>query len=314
MDVKDILCKFLYEKNKDKESWFAGINALYSDTNENLDGSKISEITMDWIGKKSKILAANLELINNEYEKEEAQLELDAILSFTEIRNFHSWRRIVESINNSYENYLSKIESKELDYLIISESPMLNYNSGKYSCNYILGENEKVGSYRKVPYEAFGGKKSNPSSDDLISLFQTEKVGFFDLIPLPLPKIDTDLRRLWSLDENYRIDGMSRTMFFLKLAFENFQNKTNCRVTQNTKVILMMPPNTATGIISFYLENGSTGNTDLDNLSNRFLEQNSNVIIVKHSDLIGIPIRLHKQVVMNGSGGPDLKLFKHAMR
>ena len=77
MDVRDILCKFLYEKNKDKESWFAGINALYSDTNENLDGSKISEITMDWIGKKSKILAANLELINNEYEIDTKDLKAE---------------------------------------------------------------------------------------------------------------------------------------------------------------------------------------------------------------------------------------------
>lgn len=314
MDTKNIMQRFLYEKNDSLESWYTGINALYSGTNENLVGTGISKTTVEWIGKKSKILADNLHFINNDAEREEAILELNAILNFNEKRNISSWRKIVKSISVFYHNYLASIQGMDLDFLIISEAPMLNYNSGNFSCNYILGENEKVGSYRKVPYQAFGGKKMDPSSDDLVSLFQQNKVGFFDLIPLPLPKIDTDLRRLWSLDENYQIDGMPRTMFFLKLAFENFMKKTQCQIFQNTKVILMMPPNTASGITSFYLKNKFSGNRDLDGLSNRFLEQNSNESIKNDSDLIGIPIRLHKQVVMNGSGGPDLKLFKNALK
>lgn len=75
----------------------------------------------------------------------------------------------------------------------------------------------------------------------------------------------------------------------------------------------MMPPNTAMGIISFYLNKNEIDNPDLNSLSDRFIIENTNFKVSVNTDLNGIPVRLHRQIVMNGSGGPDLKLFKHAL-
>ena len=103
-------------------------------------------------------------------------------------------------------------------------------------------------------------------------------------------------------------------MFFLKLAFEKFRESSNCKIHENTKVILMMPPNTAMGIISFYLNQSHTHNEILDSLSNSFIIENNNSVVSDNKELGGVPVRLHRQIVMNGSGGPDLKLFKHALK
>ena len=75
----------------------------------------------------------------------------------------------------------------------------------------------------------------------------------------------------------------------------------------------MMPPNTAMGIISYYLNGNKTGNNILDGLSNKFIIENTNFDVWNNKELKGIPVRLHRQIVMNGSGGPDLKLFKYAL-
>jgi hypothetical protein len=223
------------------------------------------------------------------------------------------WRDVIKKIGDARSEYIKGISGKPLDYLIISEAPMLNYNNGEFACNYVFGNNPNGGSYRKVPYEALGGTGTNPEGPDLIKLFVEKKVGFFDLILIPLPKIDTELRRLWSQCCQYYICGIPRTMFFLELAFKKFMENSECQITDNTKVILMMPPNSAMGIISFYLGGGSTENECLNSLSDKFKRENTNCDIQGNPDLNGVPVRLHRQIVMNGSGGPDLKLFKHAL-
>jgi hypothetical protein len=321
---QETIKKFLYEKSQDLESWFTGINALYDKTNsENLERTILSDVTLQWIRKQSKSLASELDIMN-ETDRQETQLELNALnkikysynlFSFFGKRNLVKWRALVKGIKESNEDYIDNIKQLQLDYLVISEAPMLNFESGKFSCNYVFGENPKVGSYRKVPYKAFGGtdESLSISSCDLIKIFKNKKVGFFDLIPIPLPKIDTELRRLWSQDIDYYIDDLPRTIYFLKLAFENFINNSECTMSEKTKVILMMPPNTAMGIISFYLGKKVTKITDLDNLSKMFIRENNNCNVVRNVDLNGIPVRLHRQIVMNGSGGPDLKLFQHAL-
>lgn len=319
---KEPIKNFLYQESNTPESWFTGINALYDKTNfENLESSKLSDVTLQWIRKQSKSLASELDILN-ETERKEMQLELNALnkiadsynlLSYFGKRNLFKWRNLVNQIKLFNSKHINSIKNIELKYLVISEAPMLNFESGAYSCNYVFGENPKVGSYRKVPYQAFKGEIESPSSQDLIDIFQVNHVGFFDLIPIPLPKIDTELRRLWSQDSDYYIEGLPRTIFFLKHAFENFIKSSECNITENTKVILMMPPNTAMGIISFYLNKKQTGNCNLDSLSSRFIIENTNCDVFGNQDLNGIPVRLHRQIVMNGSGGPDLKLFKHAL-
>ncbi len=313
---------FLYQESQTPESWFRGINALYDKSDfQNLETSKLSYVTLQWIRKQSKSLASELDIIN-ETDRQETQLELNALnkiansynlLSFFGKRNLLKWRALVNGIKKSNNAYIDKINGQELDYLVISEAPMLNFESGEFSCNYVFGDNPKVGSYRKVPYQAFGGKQDNPSSDDLINIFSSNKVGFFDLIPIPLPKIDTELRRLWSQEKAYFIEGLPRTIYLLKLAFDNFNSQSECNITDKIKVILMMPPNTAMGIISYYLNGNKTGNNILDGLSNKFIIENTNFDVWNNKELKGIPVRLHRQIVMNGSGGPDLKLFKHAL-
>jgi hypothetical protein len=306
--------KFLYDESEDSASWFAGINALYCKTeDESLNTSTFSDETLKWIGKQSKLLGTEL-IFLNDLEKQEAQLELNALKEiFGNRRKFLSWRNLLSNINEARNSYIEKLRGSELDYIVISEAPMLNYKSREFFCNYLFGANANGGSYRKVPYEAFGGRKSDPSGADLINRFRAKKVGFFDLIPIPLPKIDSGLRREWSQNPEFNIDYLPRTMFFLKLAFKKFMKSSMCKITTKTKVILMMPPNTAMGIITFYLSGHKTGNTVLDGLSNNFIIENNNIVVSANKELDGVPVRLHRQIVMNGSGGPDLKLFKHAL-
>lgn len=224
---KEPIEKFLYEVDQIPESWFEGINALYSKTScPKIEKLKLSDDTLQWIRKKSKSLASELDIVNETEKRQEAQLELNALntiansnklLSFFGKRNLLKWRNLVTQIKLSNSCYIEKIKNVELEYLVISEAPMLNFNSGEFSCNYVFGESSNVGSYRKVPYQAFGGNKENPLSNDLVELFVNKKVGFFDLIPIPLPKIDTELRRLWSQDIDYNIQCLPRTIFFLSL-------------------------------------------------------------------------------------------------
>jgi hypothetical protein len=325
-EIINLIKDFLYSESATEELWFKGINALYCKTNANdvdISNSQFSENTLKWITKQSKLLGEELSFLN-ESEKKEAKLELNKLKEikknrslFNEKRNLLKWHKLIEAINEARTKYINSIRGKKLDYILISEAPMLNYHSKKFLCNYIFGENEKIGSYRKVPYEAFNGEKENPTGVDLIEIFKNNKVGFFDLIPIPLPKIDTELRRLWSQDDEFKIEGLPRTMFFLKLAFENFMTSSGCNINESTKVILMMPPNTAMGIISFYLTAEEKLKEGIDErlkqLSNNITIQNTNMDLLNNQCLAGVPVRLHRQIVMNGSGGPDLKLFKHAL-
>ena len=224
------------------------------------------------------------------------------------------WLTISKKVMCIYQEYLEKIKDKEIKILIVSEAPMLTLYDNKFVCNYILGKGS-VGSYRTVPFESIWehnkieGKKpddykANP--EEIIKLFIENNVAFVDLIPFPLPKISTYLRKDWKVknDRNFIIS-----------LFKNAVSKIQCdKFSDELKIIFMMPPNTASGIIEYCILNKN-------NIDDEFLKKylthitrcNDNSIF-ENEQLFQYSIKLHRQIVMSGAGGPEKNLFLNALK
>lgn len=225
------------------------------------------------------------------------------------------WLNISNDVMCIYEKYLEKIKGKEIKILIVSEAPMLTLNNhDKFVCNYILGKGS-VGSYRTVPFESIWehnkieGKKPDDykiNPEKIIELFSENNVAFVDLIPFPLPKIPTDLRKNWKVKN----DGN-----FIISLFKNAVSKIQCdKFSDELKIIFMMPPTTASGIIEYCILNKNK-------LDDEFLKKylmhitrcNDNSIF-ENKQLFEYSIKLHRQIVMSGAGGPEKNLFLNALK
>lgn len=224
------------------------------------------------------------------------------------------WLTISKKVMCIYQNYLKKIQDKEIKILIVSEAPMLTLDNDKFVCNYILGSGS-VGSYRTVPFESIwehnkiedkkpDDYKTNP--EQIINLFIKNNVAFVDLIPFPLPKIPTDLRKNWKEKNNRN---------FIISLFKNAVSKLQCdKFSDELKIIFMMPPTTASGIIEYCILNKN-------NIDNEFLKKylihitrcNDNNIF-ENKQLFEYSIKLHRQIVMSGAGGPEKNLFLNALK
>ena len=281
----------LHDEINDINGLIERLNFIYS---ESAKEGNLSQTVLNWIQKEK----------NNIFEKI-PELNDDPLAE---------WLTISKKVMCIYQNYLEKIKDKKIKILIVSEAPMLTLDGHKFVCNYILGEGS-VGSYRTVPYESIWeqnkieGKKpddykTNP--EKIIELFIENNVAFVDLIPFPLPKIPTDLRKDWKVknDRNFIISLFKNAVS--KIQYDKFSD--------DLKIIFMMPPTTASGIIEYCILNK-------DNIDDKFLNKylkhiircNDNSIF-ENKQLFEYSIKLHRQIVMSGAGGPEKNLFLNALK
>jgi hypothetical protein len=133
-----------------------------------------------------------------------------------------------------------------------------------------------------------------------------------DLIPIPLPELNTKLRKHWSINEKYFIEeNKPRVVTFLEIAFKYFLEKTKCKIDPNIKIALMMPPKSALGILNFFINGHVTDCNELNVLREKFIVVNNNCDAIEFPDR---SMRLHKAVVMSGAGGPNEDLIYNAFK
>lgn len=305
-----------------------GFNFLYNETKEynEYDTNKFDKTTIKWIKEKEVELRSRITYLtetNSSDNSVNIKEEFNVFEQLYEIQNTKKkWIDSVQNVQNSYNDYLTKMSGKKIKYIIISEAPLLKFSEDKFSCNYILDKNiQSAGSYRTAPFNAVNKilnenyeQKTNEiiTADDLIRLCEENGIAFMDLVPIPLPELNTKLREHWSINQDYFIeDEKPRVITFLEIAFEYFLEKTNCTIDSDVKIALMMPPKTALGILNFFINDKNTGNQQLDEIKGKFIIENTNNDAKQFQDR---SMRLHKAVVMSGAGGPNEDLIYNAFK
>jgi hypothetical protein len=311
----------------ERKNRFRIFNFLYDETNGEHQENGFSKKTFNEATKKLNELKSKIKTVNDDLEVElrkqiaEQELMLDILKKSEQEESGKDqikkeWLEIVEKVHKDYSIYLRAMRrcAKKINYLIISEAPKLTIKGGKLHCNYIFdNSNDEVGFYRNAPYFALGGIETNPKAHDLIKLYVEKGVAFLDLVPIPLPELTTDLRFKWGFDEKYNVDALPRSIIFLEIAFEKFLKETNATFDSNTKIALMMPPKTGSGIIGFFMDDNKKTNCEkLNNFRKQFIQENKNENIVKH-DIPHTAWRLHKAICTNGANSPQDYMIRNAL-
>ena len=361
--TEEQLYNFFYTTSKPNKR-FKMFNFLCAETKKDLIEASFSDEFIKWIGGKSEIankigvldkydkLKKDLKQSKTDLEKQKLnrkyQLILKKSIELNQTKLIDEWISLVKSNHEAYINYLNKLfeDSNEIKYVIISEAPMLTIKEDNgnilFDCKYVFSENhENVGSYRNVPFNAFQEikgnpdcKKGKPKAKDLIELFVTHRVLFLDLIPLPLPKIDFALRKNWSTNAEYFIADEPRVITFLRCSlafiFKFVKDETKYKKEicfSDTKIALMMPSNSALGIINFYIDlkekmslkhilcrtihkTIDPFNGKIKNISEIITRTNKEIDAKKLKEY---SLRLHRQVAIGRQGGPELELLKHSL-
>lgn len=236
------------------------------------------------------------------------------------------WYKLVLKINQCYKNYLHEVALIDsFKYVVFSEAPMLTF-SKNLRCQYIFDQDEDSTIYRSVPFQAFtNSTDSTPKANDLIKAFKDNKVLFIDLIPIPLPTIDTKIRENWSKNDDWIIEqDLPLPLTLLKQSFESCTKrleeirKKDISFCEDLKIILMMPPKTAMGILDPIALNPTKITPYLPNKLRKYAkslirvnEINSKLI---SPELNNLSLRQFRQIATGSSNYPCLKHFKHAMK
>lgn len=327
MTTKEFIKDFFYNKSS-IEKRFIGFNFLYNETKElnEYEKTKFDETTIRWIKEKEADLRSRITYLTETKSSENYGNINENILVINQLLESQSFKKIwlntVNKVQESYGKYLNEMVYKKIKYIIISEAPLLKFSDNKFTCNYIFDENiQSAGSYRAAPFHALNkvlDKNNNKeiakeiSANDLINLFSENGVAFIDLIPFPLPELNTKLREHWSINEKYFTEeNKPRVVTFLEIAFKYFLEETKCIIDLNVKIALMMPPKSALGILNFFINGHGTDCEELNILKEKFIVVNNNCDAIEFPDR---SMRLHKAVVMSGAGGPNEDLIYNAFK
>ena len=302
---------------------------MYNETKKNIKDYKddgFEKNTLGWLKEKEADLRSRMQYLiatNSSENSVNINEDINLLEQLYEIQNTkNKWLDSVAHVQISYNLYLQQMKGTEIKYIIISEAPLLKFSKDKFSCNYILDKNiQSAGSYRTAPFNAlnkilnknYKQQTTNEiSADDLITLCKTHGIAFMDLIPIPLPELNTKLREHWSINEKYFTEeNKPRVVTFLEIAFKYFLEETKCIIDPNVKIALMMPPKSALGILNFFINGHGTDCNELNVLKEKFIVENNNCDAIEFPDR---SMRLHKAVVMSGAGGPNEDLIYNAFK
>ena len=327
--ILEKLDKFLTEE--DDDSRIPIFNFLYGGelflNEENLHPYIIQRI----VGKETDSIIKEYSL---EIKTEIPDKNSGEVLSRLIMTNFHNWKELANRIHREYKEYVNKLQNNPIQYLIVSEAPLLDISDiENISCKYIFGETNESTVYRSTPYHAFkkslepGYKQANITGITKVNFEQvmiTNNIAFIDLVSLPLPTISTDVRRDWSFNKGFQINEKTPLSFTLfTLAYNRFKKLYESKnrkliLSEKLKIIFMMPPKTSMGIIDYLA-------TDPENRKEALPEelQKHIDIIIRTNDrsakkispaLAELPLRQYRQVAVNYSNNPDIEIFLHAMK
>lgn len=232
--------------------------------------------------------------------------------------------KIIEEILNFRTN-LEDLQKglKDIENFISFEAPPFKVNTNiEYNGEYIFSKTPIVSNaYYSSIIKSFTTEETDFS---LTKLLIENKTGFFDIIPLPLP-FDSDLRKKWSTNDNFKISGKPLTVHLFEWALIEFLNKIHIKKTDlsGLKFALGMPTNTSVSILDYYSENKLL--ISINNNSFEISKKNeggSNLSSIKlvngilskagKESLKGMTIPLFKSNVVASSNFPNSELIKLA--
>lgn len=202
-----------------------------------------------------------------------------------------------------------------MKFLIISEASPIKWHKGDIlKINYIFDlQNNGVGVYRDEPFLAFEGNYPETIKDVL----KRKKVGFIDLIPIPIP-ISSTLRSNWASEDKFNILNKPITVLLLEWAIEHFIVECKSRniiLSPDLKLCFMMPGNTSMSIFNYfeiYRKKGLfVGSTFIPN--DMILKSNKGLKEIYFQKLSKTNLPLYK---MNGCGAgnlPKKELIQNAL-
>ena len=309
------ISKFFFKESNDEKERIQWINFLYESTKQNIneyENKILSETTIKWIRKSEDEKKVRIPIIH--------ELIFNRLLGIKDYRlvlenqeDLHkNWVECIKSVETNRKRYIDKINNSnvKIKYFIFSETPLLNLQTNNFYSEYIFSE-RNVGSYRTVPFSIISKLEKSSrvndeiNGDNIIDLFAEIGVAFIDLIPIPLPKIHSDLRKKNAFDIYYTLDGKKpRLINFLEIAVENFFKEAKCEIENEIGIAFMMPPISAMGIIDWIKNPYTTDYFD----SNKLKEITNNII---NKD-----IDWWKNRIANGkkSGFPEGSLLETALK
>ena len=242
--------KEIYEEIYERIKKAIGINSIKNLiatlVEEEQNAREAKEIAVDKI--KEKLKKVDLEFSglkqNNRNDFEDFLNEIAVEIQ----KNFS------DSLNNSKS-------SKVLDLVLIYEAPPFSkewFDSNTkiiksqeidtyFSSKYFTGEKATT-PWRKQPLAAFGEQVKNVL--DHFNKFSPKNLLILDILPVPIP-IDSELRKNWSTDEKWEINGKQLPVVLFELAINNMLEK-GLKVHRDTKFALGMPVNTSLSIFQYY--------------------------------------------------------------
>lgn len=323
LNIKESLVSFF--DNREDETRIPMINFLYGGKNK-LQEPKIA-VSDRLIGTKEVDSIINEYSLKIPIQVKKTKKILDLFVK--------QWGDLTERIHGEYNSYIKNLCKKPINYLIVSEAPLLDIsNPKKFKCNYIFGGDKECTIYRSTPYHAFIKIKDinyslastkSITKKNILECTKTNAVAFIDLIPLPLPIIPTEVRRDWSFNEDFRIENGCPLSFSLFLmAFERFKNKFyDCHkqypeFANDLKIIFMMPPKTSMGIIDYLAVDPKKRKKELPKELKKHIKTiirtNENCAKNVSPALAELPLRQYRQLAVNYSNNPCIETFLHAIR
>lgn len=248
-----------------------------------------------------------------------------------------NWKILIDRVQKDYKSYLKSLASDneeiKIKFLIVSEAPLLDLSDiSNPSCNYLLGgsNSEESTIYRSVPYHAlkklrnsvYNKTSTKVEIKDFRSCLLEEGVAFIDLIEFPLPLISSAQRRLWSESSDFSVhENTPLTFTLFKFAFERLITSLEpnaVKLDPDLKVVLMMPPNTAMGIVGHLGKNFDNVKNDLPYKLKTFakhiirpFDPDSNNVFQPE---VNPSFRQFRQIAINSSNNPSLNAFLHALK
>jgi hypothetical protein len=233
--------------------------------------------------------------------------------SILDDEQFDAVFKLITNFSSNLQFLYEGLKDKKVEKIITLESPPLKINQqNEYIGQYIFNEN-RIGTY----YETIKKVFDNNVNIDLIQKFIDNRIGFFDIIPIPLP-FDSDIRKRWASEEIFCINSKPLTVYLFEWALENFIKKSEAKITAELKFAIGMPTNTSVSILDYYSSN-ELSLKDLDlheeqkSIKLKSLKvTNNNKTKGRYPNLIGMTLPLFKSNVIDSSNYPNTELIKLA--
>lgn len=211
----------------------------------------------------------------------------------------HKWL-IIKNLLDQYFNNLNL----PIDKTLIYEAPpyLLSIIDGKINFEAEFIFDKKCSS----PYVNAIRNCFNENKKDINQILSEKNVGFFDVIPIPIP-INSDLREKWATDTKFIIDGKRIFVHFFEWALEIYLFKLNGKFEKKHKIAIGIPLKNA---VTIYEHAHMYENWPGYELDNNFCA--AHIFDAANPKKVGLWVQPYKNCIIGSSNTPSGDLMKLA--